>query len=94
MPFLGSNRIPRMEAVEETVLPRVEQSEPPVVGVELDVLDAPVGGYVLVLLAYGLAELLDLYLARLLRELLRGGPMALECVECVQEADGDCGRLT
>ena len=27
-----------------------------------------------------------------LRELLRGSPIALERVECVQEADGDRGR--
>jgi hypothetical protein len=58
------------------------------VGVEANVLKAAVGREVLVLLADRLAENLDLYGARALRQFLSRYMPADERVECVQDSDG------
>ena len=55
-------------------------------------LIAAVGRDVLVLLADGLLQDVDLELARLARELLGGDELALERVQAVEERDGEAAR--
>ena len=82
----------RLEVVDDLVAHGQPLDVDRAVGVERHRADAAVGGDVLVLLADGLLQDVDLELARLAGELLGGHELALEGVQAVEQRDGEAAR--